>query len=229
MEIESDLQTAMIDMYKRAGKETGYWGYYFLRSVKQHGGIATAKRMLRPGSGTTKGFTALINAKRADLSLEALILKPLFRKLFTKTELQEAKKRLDKLPKSAFPRPILPDKNFPESAISQQLYKDGAVRKVEINSYERDPKARKACLQKHGTRCAVCKISFEENYGLVGKDFIHVHHIDPLGRRRRAKRIDPIKDLIPICPNCHAMLHTSNPPLSISELKEIIIQITSNK
>ena len=228
MEIESDLQNAMIDMYKRAGKETGYWGYYFLRSVKQHGGLATAKRMLKSGSGITKGFNALINAKRGDLSLEALVLKSPFRKLFTKNELREAKKRLDKLPKSAFPRQVLPDENFPESALSQQLFNDGAVRKVEINSYERDPKARKACLQKHGTRCAVCKISFEEYYGQVGKDFIHVHHLDPLGRRRKAKRIDPIKDLIPVCPNCHAMLHTSDPPLSISELKEIIIQTTSN-
>jgi predicted HNH restriction endonuclease len=30
------------------------------------------------------------------------------------------------------------------------------------------------------------------------------------------------KDLIPVCPNFHAMLHTSSPPVSVEELKKKI-------
>jgi 5-methylcytosine-specific restriction protein A len=36
-------------------------------------------------------------------------------------------------------------------------------------------------------------------------------------------QVDPIADLRPVCPNCHAMLHSRRPtPLSIAELKRII-------
>ncbi|MDB9470225.1 hypothetical protein PN480_18680 [Dolichospermum circinale CS-1225] len=34
--------------------------------------------------------------------------------------------------------------------------------------------------------------------------------------------VDPIKDLRPVCPNCHAMIHRRLPPLSIDEIKSII-------
>jgi 5-methylcytosine-specific restriction enzyme A len=220
MTSEADLQNAMIAMYKRAGRETGYWGNYFLRSVRQHGGLETAKRMLNHETTTTKGFAALINARRADLSLEALVLRQPFRSLFSAQELKVARDRLNKLPKSAFPKVVPPAQNYPDSAIGDGPYEDGAVRKVLINWYERNSKARKICLAKHGIRCAVCRMSFEERYGSRGRGFIHVHHLDPLGRRKHSKRIDPVKDLIPVCPNCHAMLHASSPPINIEELVE---------
>jgi len=34
--------------------------------------------------------------------------------------------------------------------------------------------------------------------------------------------VDPINDLRPVCPNCHAMLHRKKPPLTIEELETII-------
>lgn len=42
-----------------------------------------------------------------------------------------------------------------------------------------------------------------------------------------ASQIDPISDLRPVCPNCHAMLHKKNPPYTIDELREIIHQNSS--
>ena len=35
-------------------------------------------------------------------------------------------------------------------------------------------------------------------------------------------KIDPINDLIPVCSNCHTMLHKKEPPLLPEELKEIM-------
>ena len=67
-------------------------------------------------------------------------------------------------------------------------------------------------------------MSFEETYGEIGKGFIHVHHKKPLATTRKDYVIDPVKDLVPVCPNCHAMLHTSDPPLSVDELKSLIMR-----
>lgn len=106
----------------------------------------------------------------------------------------------------------------PETVPEGREYVTGAVRQVLVNAYERDPGARSECIQHHGVRCAVCEVSFEEQYGPVGKDFIHVHHCKPLAHRE-VNRLDPINDLIPVCPNCHSMLHSSDPPLSVEELK----------
>ncbi len=126
-------------------------------------------------------------------------------------------------------RQIEPENVYPEVLPDNREYYEGAVRRIAVNAYERDPRARAECLRSHGTKCKVCDLSFEERYGSIGKDFIHVHHLKPLATLQRASRLDPVKDLAPVCPNCHAMLHTSEPPLSIEELKEILAKIAAAK
>lgn len=105
MDIDKELEQEMLNMYKRAGKEAGYWGNYFLRAVRKNGGLATAKKMLTEQSKTTpaKGLQALIKAKRLDLSLEALVLQSKFELLFEKSELDEARRRLSSFPEVYFP------------------------------------------------------------------------------------------------------------------------------
>ena len=89
-------------------------------------------------------------------------------------------------------------------------------------AYERDPKARAEALSIHGYDCIGCGLNFEEMYGDHGKGYIHVHHIKPLSESGETK-IDPRTDLIPLCPNCHAMVHKNkNHTLSIDELKDLI-------
>jgi 5-methylcytosine-specific restriction protein A len=68
----------------------------------------------------------------------------------------------------------------------------------------------------------VCGLDFEERYGEIGRGFIHVHHTMTLAFRRGDYDVDHEKDLAPVCPNCHAMLHTSDPPLSVPELKAML-------
>ena len=222
MALEQELHKEMIAAYQRAGKETGYWGNYFLRSVKKDGGLLTAKRMLRPVKSKTiqKGLQALIDARRADLSLEALVLQPRFVSLFTKDEIDEAERRMKALPRHVFPQHISPEENFFGALSDDRTYAEGSIKRVTINAYERDKRARDACIKKHGLRCAVCEMSFEERYGDIGRGFIHVHHKKPLSLSRGEYRINPVKDLVPVCPNCHAMLHSSEPPLAIEELRE---------
>jgi len=98
---------------------------------------------------------------------------------------------------------------------------EGSKKEVTVNAYERNPIARKKCLEHYGFNCSVCNLNFEEAYGIIGKDFIHVHHLEQLSDIKKEYTIDPIKDLRPVCPNCHAMLHKRNPPYSLDELKDI--------
>lgn len=100
-------------------------------------------------------------------------------------------------------------------------YYEGALKKVYVNRYERDQDAREKCIEVHGCKCSVCGMDFEKMYGEIGRGFIHVHHIVPISSIGEEYQIDPIKDLIPVCPNCHAMLHhgDNGRVLTIEELK----------
>lgn len=99
---------------------------------------------------------------------------------------------------------------------------EGAKKQIVVNAYERNKAARDICIKIHGLSCQVCDMNFEETYGEIGKDFIHVHHINPLAARNSTYQVNPEKDLIPVCPNCHAMLHKENPLISIERLREIV-------
>ncbi|MDP2815581.1 MAG: HNH endonuclease [Rectinemataceae bacterium] len=104
----------------------------------------------------------------------------------------------------------------------EEIHIEGAVSQILVNAYERDPKARKRCLKHHGTRCAACGKTMEEIYGPIGKDIIHVHHRKPLHTIGEAYKLDPIQDLVPVCPNCHAVLHRTKPAMAVEDLKTVI-------
>ena len=113
-----------------------------------------------------------------------------------------------------------------EEVVAPERYWEGALRRITVDAYERDPRARKACLAHHGTKCILCGFNFEEIFGPLGKGFIHVHHVRPLAEIGEKYIVDPITDLVPICPNCHAMIHRKSPVLTINEMRKI--RINSN-
>jgi hypothetical protein len=100
---------------------------------------------------------------------------------------------------------------------------EGASKTVTVNRFERNPAARSACIARHGSTCAVCGIDFGATYGVIGEGFIHVHHVVPISEVGGEYVINPITDLVPVCPNCHAMLHRGSAvPRSVSELQKIV-------
>lgn len=122
-----------------------------------------------------------------------------------------------------------PQENADE-VLTPERYSEGALRRISVNAYERDPRARKACIAFHGTSCRICEFSFERHFGEMGKGFIHVHHLRPLGNIGYNYEVDPATDLIPVCPNCHAMIHRKNPPHSPQELAMVLRrQVSKNK
>ncbi|MEV5116681.1 HNH endonuclease [Peribacillus frigoritolerans] len=109
--------------------------------------------------------------------------------------------------------------------VSETL-EEGKRKTIRVNVYERNPIARKHCMEHYGAQCKICSLNFEDTYGEVGKDFIHVHHIVPLHEIQQGYEVDPIQDLIPVCPNCHAMLHRkeNGDYLTIEQLRERILK-----
>ena len=114
-------------------------------------------------------------------------------------------------------------KNEIENEIDKS-YTEGANEQRIINSKKRSREARNACIKIYGLSCFVCGFNFLDSYGDIGNEYIHVHHINPLFLRDKEYEINPEKDLIPVCPNCHAMLHRKNSDgdyYSPEKLKEI--------
>jgi 5-methylcytosine-specific restriction enzyme A len=100
-------------------------------------------------------------------------------------------------------------------------FREGAVYRVAVTAYERNPEARRACLAHYGASCVVCGFNFKTTYELE-EDFIHVHHVRMLAEIGEEYTIDPVKDLRPVCANCHSVIHLKTPPYGIEELKAMI-------
>ncbi len=118
---------------------------------------------------------------------------------------------------------------LPEEVPTGGNFSEGAKSSITINAYERSAKARGACIAHHGVSCAVCSFDFEKAFGDLGAGFIHVHHIVPLSSIRDNYEVDPVTDLVPVCPNCHAMIHRVEPPLKIEQLTEHLTKIKNGK
>ncbi len=116
---------------------------------------------------------------------------------------------------------------IPEEVVAAQLYTEGTSVIVNVNSYERSAEAREACIKHYGYRCKVCDFSFFERYGEMGRDYIHVHHVVPLSEIGESYEVDPVRDLIPVCPNCHAVIHRTRPALSVEEVKQQLAERSS--
>ncbi len=114
------------------------------------------------------------------------------------------------------------------SPIAEELspddqFEEGAAIKVLVNRYERDPAAREHCIKYYGATCTACGVSLADRYGPQAIDLIQVHHLKPLANLlgKRAS-INPIRDLRPVCPNCHAVIHSISPPRTIEEVKKMV-------
>jgi hypothetical protein len=115
---------------------------------------------------------------------------------------------------------------YPDEVNSAEKYLEGATTQVMVNVYERNSGARRHCLAHYGAICQVCRLDFAERYGVLGQGFIHVHHLRQLAKIGKEYEVDPIEDLLPICPNCHAMLHQTTPPLRVNALRRLMGQST---
>ena len=103
-------------------------------------------------------------------------------------------------------------------------YPDGALTTVQTNRYERDRRNRAAAIAIHGTACKGCGLEMGTRYGPVAAGFVEIHHITPVSQLGAGYVIDPVRDLVPLCPNCHAVAHRRDPPLTVNEISLLLNQ-----
>ncbi|NLS03280.1 hypothetical protein HGP14_07835 [Rhizobium sp. P32RR-XVIII] len=112
---------------------------------------------------------------------------------------------------------------YPDEPHPDETFFEGAVVKIKVNRYERSVKAREACIAHYGAKCVGCGDDLGKKYGDRGSGLVHVHHVRPISEIGAEYEVDPIKDLRPVCPNCHAVIHRGETMLSMDELGEILM------
>ena len=105
---------------------------------------------------------------------------------------------------------------------------EGAKKQIVVNAYERNVKARNECIEYYKkinngqVKCEICGFNFGDIYGAQFKDKINIHHIVEIAQIGQEYIIDPEKDLIPVCPNCHYILHCRKPAYKPEEVKRML-------
>ncbi|TVQ03266.1 MAG: hypothetical protein EA381_01740 [Planctomycetaceae bacterium] len=99
---------------------------------------------------------------------------------------------------------------------------DGALRRITINAFEANAAAKADCIRHHGTNCQICGMDFGRVYGPEAAGLIHVHHLKPISAISREYQIDPVRDLLPVCHNCHAVLHLGGKHRTVDEVKRML-------
>lgn len=99
---------------------------------------------------------------------------------------------------------------------------EGAAVQLCRDTFARSRAARAACIAHYGDRCSICDVKLSERYGAIAEGLIHVHHPRSLSAIRQKHEVNPIRDLRPVCPNCHAIVHLSSPPLSIERARALV-------
>ncbi len=112
------------------------------------------------------------------------------------------------------------ENEFEKDIKTEEILEGGSYSKM-VKIFKRNPKAKLECLIHYGYDCQICGFNFDE-YGDIGKNYIQVHHKELLSLKKEEYIIDPINDLIPLCANCHVMVHSKNPPYEIEELKKLM-------
>jgi putative restriction endonuclease len=111
-----------------------------------------------------------------------------------------------------------------DEAFAPSSLKEGKPVAAPSIVYERNPEARRRCIEHYGGTCHVCGFDSGQVYGIAG--VVHVHHLRPLSEIKGEYDVDPIEDLRPVCPNCHAIIHLGGRCRSIEEVRGMLRRST---
>ena len=109
-----------------------------------------------------------------------------------------------------------------ESGDSIEGDEEGELTRIYCNSYSRSARNRARCLEAYGYTCRACLLTPESIYGQLGRSVIHVHHRTPVSMMESVSKVDPVQDLVPLCPNCHNFAHKRTPPFSPEEIQSVL-------
>lgn len=195
----------------------------FLKAFEIRISVEDVFRSLNKSKGADSRWFDFLSKQRL-VELESALNTDSTPEITQRTDNTDGQNQLSMAPIAASSEALHPIQNryapvsYPDE-ITDQEYAEGAVKTITVNAYERDLKAREACIRHYGCVCYVCGFDFSKIYGERGEGFIHVHHIRELSTIRERYIPNPIVDLRPLCPNCHAMVHREKPAMDPDKLK----------
>lgn len=114
--------------------------------------------------------------------------------------------------------PIDRGRDEPDASLGE-YDEEGNVRRALIRRYERSRSNRAIAIMTHGRACTACGFDFSATYGEWARDYVEIHHLEPVHLMDAPRVVNPVEELVPLCANCHRMVHRADPPISPSELK----------
>ncbi len=164
----------------------------------------------RRGDGSSRWWTVVATERRSQDGRFFWVLRPPLRNALEKSGLVSREGE------------VFPDV-VPTTGGAGEPMLEGAITRVAVNVYERNAAARRRCIERFGTICSVCAFDFGDFYGQIAEGVTHVHHLTPLSVAGGSDyKIDPVRDLRPVCANCHVVIHRRDPPLSMEEARALV-------
>ncbi len=110
------------------------------------------------------------------------------------------------------------------------LIYEGDVKYRQGKIYGRSSQLRNLAVEKHTIngriKCSACCFDYEDFFGEHGKGFIEIHHQKPIFMFDESEFVRTIEvallNVVPVCSNCHRMVHRYKRPLMIGEVKAMI-------
>lgn len=93
-QIELDFENEMRYLIKESIR-IGYTPSYLIQMLNENRAVNVAKKLIMKDGGTS-GFEKMWEKKRLDLTIEAIVIQPKYKELFTKEEIEESNNRLKK-------------------------------------------------------------------------------------------------------------------------------------
>lgn len=109
----------------------------------------------------------------------------------------------------------------PDEEEEEKQRLEGRMTEAKVLRRQRNRQARQQCLEASGYKCYICGFDFEKTYGEIGKGFLEVHHKRPISTYDEEHEI-PQSELVPLCSNCHSMVHRRKEAMDVDELKNIV-------
>lgn len=190
--LREEFHREVIRLCDVTNRETPYNPKGFRGKVLRVGAYEATTDILNSGRDNWGGFTELVLHQRLDLSVENLVLQQQWQPLFSIEQLENARRRLQRLDYPDIP--VLLENN-PETVIDDKPER----REYTANSIVRDANLAKQVKELYDYKCQVCGTVLVAG----NRKYAEAAHIKPVGEPHNGS--DTLNNILCLCPNHHKL------------------------